>query len=225
MHGLGRWAVAAIDPQWLADWLAEPVVARRREIERRTLGTELTSLGRVLAERWGCDPLVVDAAWLHDGHDRALNGCASDPKRLALIQEAFAWAERTPWALDTPEPRDPHAADPRLRLLIAEVQVRCGSALVEPDATPYEERLSRSNARLRRQLSPAPGAPAFARSIPRCAGRSEPTESPETWAERAGLSWCGEPGVTAARVVWSGPGSGAPGEASEPVAVRDPPAR
>src|SRR5262249_52246769 len=39
-------------------------------------------------------------------------------------------------------------------------------------------------------------------------GVSEPTESPETWAERAGLSLCSEPGVTAARVVWIGPQPG-----------------
>jgi signal transduction histidine kinase len=216
LHGLGRWAVAAIDPQWLADWLGEPVGPRRLEMERRTLGTEATSLGRVLAERWGCDPLVVDAAWLHADGDRTLNGCASDPKRLALIQEAYALAERTPWALDTQEPREPHAADPRLRLLIAEVQVRCGSAFVEPDATPHEERLARSNARLRRQLGKLQAIQQSHARFLDALERSEPTESPETWAERAGLCWCGEPGVTAARVAWTGPGSSAMAEPTGP---------
>ena len=60
---------------------------------------------------------AVDAAWLHAEQDRALNGCASDPKRLALIQEAYALAERTPWRLGVAEPRDSHAADPRLAAL------------------------------------------------------------------------------------------------------------
>ena len=41
LHGLGRWAVAAVDPQWLADWLAEADPERRRELERATLGTEV----------------------------------------------------------------------------------------------------------------------------------------------------------------------------------------
>lgn len=206
LHGLGRWAVAAIDPQWLAGWLAEPDPGRRREYERRTLGTEVSNLGRDLAERWGCDPLVIDSAWLHADHEKTLNGCASDPKRLGFIQEAYMWAERTPWALERVGPglRDPHAADPRLRLLIAEVQVRCGSAFVEPDATPHEERLARSNARLRQQM-------AQLRAVQQSHGRlfdamirSDPVASPEAWAERAGLSLCGAPGVTAARVIWTG---------------------
>ena len=167
LHGLGRWAVAAVDPQWLADWFAEAEPQRRLDFERTTLETEVASLGRVLAERWGCDPLVVDAAWLHADRKRTLSGCASEPDRLALIQEAYEWAEQTPWALATSGEREPHAVDPRLRLLIAEVQVRCGSPFVEPDATPHEEKLARQTARLRRQAAPAPGGPAVAGPFPR----------------------------------------------------------
>ena len=61
----------------------------------------------------------------------------------SLIQQAYDWAEQTPWALAARAEREPHAVDPRLRLLIAEVQVRCGSPFVEPDATSHEEKLAR----------------------------------------------------------------------------------
>jgi signal transduction histidine kinase len=206
LHGLGRWAVAAVDAGWLEGWLAEPHTARRLDIERRTLGAELSGLGRLLAERWECDPLVADAAWLHADRDGALNGCASDPQRLALIQEAYAWAERTPWALSSTSLRNSPAGEARLKLLIAEVQVRCGSPFVEPDATPHEERLTRSNARLHRELGRVQAALGSRDRFLEAAIATVPGESPEAWAERAGLSWCGEPGVTAARVVWTGDG-------------------
>ena len=209
LHGLGLWAVAAVDPDWLASWLAEADPRRRREAERLALGTDLTSLGRTLAERWGCDPLVADAAWLHADRDCGLNETASDPIRLAYIQEAYACAERTPWALGTSPGREPGAADPRLRVLIAEVQVRCVSAFIEPDATQHEERLSRLNARLLREQETWREELAARDRFLHALAESDPSESPETWAERAGLAWCGEPGVATARVVWtSGPGSG-----------------
>lgn len=218
LHGLGRWAVAALDPEWFATWLAEANPYRRRERERHLLGTELTTLGRALAERWGCDPLVADAAWLHADGDGSLNACGSDPDRLRLIQQAYAWAERTPWALAGPDGREPGPAEPRLRMLIAEVQVRCGAPFVEPDATPHEERLARSNARLRRHLAELlAGRAARDRFLDALAG-SDPTDDPETWAERAGLAWCGESGAANARVLWTGPGLGPNG--ARPCAAR-----
>jgi signal transduction histidine kinase len=210
LHGLGRWAVAAVDAAWLTDWLAESDPARRLESERRSLASDLSGLGRLLAERWGCDPLVVDAAWLHADRDGALNGCASDPKRLALIQEAYALAERTPWALSSTALRDPPAGEARLKLLIAEVQVRCGSPFVEPDATSHEERLARSNARLRGELERVQAALRSRDRFLDAVIAAEPGESPEAWAERAGLAWCGEPGITAARVVWTGDAAATP---------------
>ena len=48
------------------------------------------------------EPVVVDAVWLHADRKRSLSHCASDPDRLALIQEAYEWAEQTPWALAGP---------------------------------------------------------------------------------------------------------------------------
>jgi signal transduction histidine kinase len=210
LHGLGRWAAAAIDPGWLADWLAQTDAQHQLAFERATLGIELSSLGRLLAERWGCDRLLVDAAWLHADRERSLNACAGDPNRLALVQEAYAWAEQTPWALTGTGVRDPHAVDARLRLLIAEVQVRCSSPFVEPDATVHEERLARSSARLRLEVARLRQEQESRDRLLAALAEAEPAESPQTWAERAGLCWCGEPGVTSARVVWTGPG-GAPG--------------
>ena len=62
---LGCWAVAAVDREWLLRWWQEESPASHRRRELADLGTELDDLGRRLAERWGCDPLVVDAVWLH----------------------------------------------------------------------------------------------------------------------------------------------------------------
>jgi signal transduction histidine kinase len=214
LHGLGRWAVTALDPEFLVLWLDETDPRKRRELEHQRLGMEMTTLGRTLAERWECDPLVADSAWLHADRDGGLSGCAADPGRLAIIQEAFAWAERTPWSLAIAEAREPIGGDPRLRVLIAEVQVRCGSAFVDADATPREERLARSNARLRRQVAELQSGRAARDRFLDALARSDPSERPETWAERAGLAWCGEPGVATARVVWTGPGS-IPAQADE----------
>ncbi len=205
LHGLGRWAAAALDPDWLVLWLDEAEPPRRRDFECRTLGVETTTLGRTLAERWECDPLIAEAAWLHADRDGSLNGCATEPGRLALIQRAYAQAERTPWALFGDRGREPSGSDPRIRLLTAEVQVRCGSAFVDPDATPHEERLSRADARLRREVAELRTAQAARDHLLGALAESDPLEGPETWAERAALAWCGLPGVATARVVWTGP--------------------
>ncbi len=203
LHGLGLWALAAIDPQRLAAWLAEADPGKRLDLEREWLGTEASTLGRQLAERWGSDPLVVDAAWLHADPESGLGACASDPDRLALVQRAFALAEQTPWALHRAEPRDPGTMEPGLRVLVAEVQVRCGPGLVAADATPREERLARSNARLRIRLVQLQREQAAGDRLLDALAESDVGEGPEAWAERAGKVWCGEPGIVAARVVWA----------------------
>ena len=66
----GCWAVAAVDPEWLLRWWQDESPALRRKREIADLGTELDDLGRRLAERWGCDPLVIDAVWLHSDRRR-----------------------------------------------------------------------------------------------------------------------------------------------------------
>jgi signal transduction histidine kinase len=148
---LGLWALAAVDPQRLARRFALSDPAERLEADRAWLGCDLVLVARTLAERWGCAPAVVDASWLHDGFGDAVPACAEDPGRLSLIRKAYLWAERTPWALSPRAARGPGPPDPRLRRLLAEVQARCAAGLVAADASPREEELARSLARVRLQ--------------------------------------------------------------------------
>lgn len=221
LHGLGLWALAAVDPDRLVAWLASPEPEARRELERRWVGGDLSALGRALAVRWACEPLVVDAAWLHADLGADLGVCSGQPSRLALIQRAFALAERTPWALGAGPPREAGPVDPRVRVLTAEVQSRCGGAFAEPDASPREERLTRDVAGLRLANARLRDEGASMERLVRVVAGSSPAEGPEAWADRAGLAWCEEPGVAAARVVWAGPGraSPAPAEARPASAV------
>lgn len=149
LHRLGDWAVAAAAPGWLDEWLAEPDPSRRRSLQRAALGQDTAALGRTLARRWRLDPLVADATWLAADPRGALDGCAAEPGRLTLLRKAVAWAERTPWALDRPGTRPPAAPDPRLQLLVAEVQLLCDGGLTPPDANRFEAESARALARLR----------------------------------------------------------------------------
>lgn len=211
LHRLGLWTVTAVDPEWLARWLSEADPAQRLRRERDDLGEELTDLGRRVAQRWGCPSLIVDAAWLNSPRDVALRRAAADPDRIALIQEAVRWADTTPWSLaaEFDGKRDLEwdhpSADPRLRILVAEVQSRCGTPFIAPDATPYEEQMSRQNARLRLQIAEAMHYRESAERFLIAFAESDPAECPEVWAQAAGRTWCAEPQVTAARVVWTDP--------------------
>jgi signal transduction histidine kinase len=201
---LGCWAVAAVDPEWIARWWNEASALDRRQREIADLGTDLDDLGRRLAERFGCEPLAIDAAWLHDSHGRALLNAAAEPTRLVYIQQACRWAEQTPWSLGACSPSLPEwlTTEPRLRILVAEVQARTASAFVTADATSHEERMTRQNARFRLLLASArqerDGGARFLQAI----AESDPAISPEDWAARAARSWCALPGVSAARVLW-----------------------
>ena len=204
LHNLGLWAVAAVDPARLPAWFAARDGAARRALERRWLGVEAADLGHHLARRWGCEPLVADAAWLHSDPAGDLNPGTEQPGRLALVQEAYDRARRTPWAPGDDLPRDPGGTDARTRILIAEVQARCGGAWVEADATAREERLTRDNARLRLDNARLLAGEAARDRFLTTFAASSPTDSAELWADRASLAWCEEPGVAAARVNWSG---------------------
>ena len=202
LHGLGRWAVAAVDPGWMARWLEETDPRNRQRMEQKDLGTDLSDLGRRLAERWGCEPLIVEAAWLHSQPGGVLNQVAIEPRRLELIQEACRWAEKTPWALAPAAEQDAMPTEPRLRILVAEVQSRCGSLFAAADATPHEEAMTRKSARLMLRLAETLRTSATRDRLLRSLADASTAESPENWAARAGLLWCAEPEVTAARVLW-----------------------
>lgn len=203
LHQVGLWAAAAIEPECLVDLFSRGSPSERRVAEREWLGRELSGLGRDLAERWGCDPLVVDAAWLHADRAGLLSGASEEPERLSLIRSAYALAERTPWALFPDEAYPGNGGDPRVRVLTAEVQVACTGTFLESVRDLREERITRhqascllENQRLRAELADRD-------RLLQALADSNPVEDPTLWSERAGLYWCKEPGVVSARVDWT----------------------
>jgi signal transduction histidine kinase len=205
---LGLWAVAAVDLGVLAELLSIRDLSERRDAERKLLGVDASTLGRQLAERWVGDRQFADLCWLHQDRSEVLASAATNRSDLALFQRAFSWAERTPWAL-TPQPEgETGRDDPRIRLLMAEVQMRCVGGLVGTDVSEHEERLSRSHATLLlRHGDLQRTVQAQTRFLDRFVSAS-PTESVEQWADESALSWCREPGVASARVVWHGDAGG-----------------
>jgi signal transduction histidine kinase len=151
LSGLGHWALASVAPDRLAQSLAIEEPAERRAFERSILGTELATLGRDLADRWDLPAPLAEANWLAGlpaaGWFRPTDPAESET--LALLGTALDWAGRTPWTLSG-RPPEPPPPDPRLRLLVAEVQVYCGNRFVAPDATPREMALTRAHARILR---------------------------------------------------------------------------
>ena len=147
---------------------------------------------------------MIDAAWLHDQTGEPLIRAAAEPKRVLLIQQAFRWAESTPWSLVPATGGESMPAEPPLRILIAEVQSRCSSLFVAADATSHEERMTRQSARLTIRLASTLKTTMSQERLLRAIADSEPSDAPESWASRAGSVWCAEPEVTTARVVWKG---------------------
>ena len=86
--------------------------------------------------------------------------------------------------------------------MTAEVQSRCGSAFIDPDASSREEWLTRDNLRLRAELARTSTSANSAARLVASLAESSPFETPQTWADRAALAWCAEPGVASARVIW-----------------------
>jgi signal transduction histidine kinase len=201
---LGCWAMAAVEPEWLVRWWNEFDSNARRRREFAELGMTLTELGRRIAENWGCDPLVGEAAWLHRDRSLPLAEVITEHKKLGLVQEAYRWAEQTPWSIDSPA-REGMPSDPRLRILIAEVQSRTGGTFGAADATAYEERMTQQNAKLRLRLAASAAVRSRSERILQAIAESKPDETLAEWGERAAKSWCAEPGITAARIVWADP--------------------
>jgi signal transduction histidine kinase len=204
LHGLGWWALAAASAATFAELLAIADPVRRSEREIVRLGTTVAGLGRELAERWGGDLELADAAWLHNEAGTDLSACVCHPDRLPLVQRAFALAEQTPWALWPAAPQEPRPPDPWLRLLVAEVQVRCSAPFTADDATPNEEKLARAHARLLTRFASLERDAGACMRLAEALNGARPCDALERWAERAALAWCGEPGVSAARVAWPG---------------------
>ncbi len=215
LNRLGLWAIAAVDPDRLAIWIGSADESRRRDLEISWVGTDAASLGRTLAQRWGCGPLVADAAWLHDDPGD-LAACADSPERMAIIRQAHVLAEATPWSLGVASTRAPGPLDPRIRLLMAEVQTRCGGAFVELGSLSREEGYSRENATLRLETARLRGDRDGRDRLISAMAESDPTDRPEIWAERAGLAWCDLPNVVAAKVVWLDPSSSTETEVEHP---------
>ena len=153
LANLGCWAVLAVEPDWLVRWWREPDAHARHQLEVSTFGTDLNNVGRSLAERRGFDPLAIDASWLHGEIGQTLSYAASKPTRLGFIREAFRWADQTPFSLAGSDSHRAWPAEPKLRILVAEVQARCSGTFVAADATAYEERMTRQNAGLRLRLA------------------------------------------------------------------------
>src|SRR5262249_13078409 len=107
-----------------------------------------------------------------------------------------------PWAMlvSTMTHKERLDSEPRVRQLIAEVQAKCSGPFVDEDATPREERLTRSIARLRRENALLSASNSARDRLLVTLADSEPTESPEAWSERAGLALCQTPGVSVAHV-------------------------
>ena len=202
LHGLGLWLVAAVDADWLAAWFEMAHRDDRRDFELRELGVELDELALNLAERLGCAPLVRDAIWLHADLGGDLNETASSPGRLVLIQKAYDLADRSPWGFQATGTGEWKGADSRLKMLVAEVQSRTGVDFVEADASPREESLTKSNARMRIQLDELKRGVGHRDQLLQALGNSSPADSLYQWAEDAALAFCSGPGATTAKVVW-----------------------
>ena len=159
-------------------------------------------LGRDLADRWRLDPLIAASCWLHADNGADLNGLVDDVDGLSLLQKAHEWAERTPWSLCRGPLPEPGPTDARLRILIAEVQVRCGPGLLDAGASPREEAMTRRLAALRVDQPSEAGADLATRDrLLDAIAEGTLTDGPGDWAERAALALCAEPGVVSAKSV------------------------
>ena len=148
---LGLWAIAAEAPEALGELLDLPDGPARSAQARRRVGIDPGNLGRALATRWGCDPMLVAIAWR--GPNPNFGPEPSAP--LRLLKDAYRAAQATPWFLG-PEPLETDATGP----LVARVQALCGGGIAPVDSGPREAHRAREHAKalirnrnLRRQES------------------------------------------------------------------------
>ena len=94
------------------------------------------------------------------------------------------------------------STDPRLRILIAEVQSRCGALFAAADATPHEEVMTQRSARLTLRLMETERASMSQYRLLHALATADPLETPDDWANRAGMP--GVPSPKSPPREWSG---------------------
>jgi signal transduction histidine kinase len=147
LHPIALWALAAVAPDALVEWLAAEDDRHRRGLESTWFGRDLAGFGLSIARRWGCEPEVLDAVLLAGSSNPATTCLAGNPGHLDRIRIARGWAVNTPWPLPGPRPdRPPSDAD--RRQLVAEVQSLTIGGLAGPEAPDQSEEVLRDAARL-----------------------------------------------------------------------------
>jgi signal transduction histidine kinase len=169
LHPLGLWALAAVSPEDLADWLEIDDPAARHDWEARRLGDDPSWLGKQLAERWGGSSALVAATWVPAEPSSWTTIDPADRTLLVTLQRARRRVNRSPLALAGPPPVGPVPPVHELKRWIAGRQGWCGSTLAPALAAPTEETLVRSHARLllelRQQQSRLASATAFVEAV------------------------------------------------------------
>ncbi len=230
LANLGLWAAAAVDLAWVARWFQTSGPQARRQLEKADLGLELAEVGRSLAESWGLEPLLVDAAWLHRDRAPELLALAHAPERLRWIQEGVRLAESGPWSLHGIAQGRPTVGgspgltmpgDTRASLIEGEVKARCAGGFLGQDFSQAEEQVVRRFARVRRALAHERAERGRAEAFQAAFAAFDPGRSAAEWADAAAFSLCQQDGVHAAQVEWLP----APGEAAAtPASAHKPPA-
>jgi signal transduction histidine kinase len=133
LHPMALWALAAVAPDRLSEWMASEIDADRARLETCWFGRNAASFGFHLATRWGCPAELSDAVLFAALESEVPAEAAHDPVLLRWVRLGRAWAMRTPWALPGPRP-DPAPTDHQRRWLVAAVQARCSGGLCPPEA-------------------------------------------------------------------------------------------
>ena len=145
---LGAWALAAVAPDLLCDWLDLADEAARRQWEHEKLGEELAWIGVRCAQKWGLEAAACKCIWLVD-EASALSVC--DPTVAPLVgvlREAEQWVHSSPLGLFGSSPVH-KAMDPSAwRNWLADFHTTIDRDFFQNTNARSEEFLVRENARL-----------------------------------------------------------------------------
>ena len=203
VHQLGAWALAAVDGDRLARWMAISDRQERRSWERRWLdGEELATLGRTLAERWSAAPGLADAVWLHADWGLTLVDGESEATaaEVAIVQRAYAWAERSPWSLFEPSRLHSRPSEPWSKIVAAETQARTTEPFIPDDFRIHEDRILRGLFRMSQNLAQTRRAYDEDHCLAQAVAKHDPLEPLTSWAAQAAAAWAERPGVARARI-------------------------